>query len=136
MTDESAVAKSRSIGAPPATAPFMLRGLREEWHQFKDDPPGERFQRHERRAERRSWGHRALRIALGAVLLGGGIFLLFVPGPGLLVMLFGLTLFAGESRWIAAQMDRGELWLRPRWERVRAWWRRKRKRRRGDATAS
>src|SRR5262245_11778477 len=92
----------------------MFGGIREEWRTFRADPPGERFARHERRGEQRSAAQRAMRIVLGAVLLALGVFLLFVPGPGLLVMVFGLAMFAGESRWIARRLDAAEVWLRAR----------------------
>ena len=86
----------------------MLDELRKEWHLFRDDAPGERFRNHERRSEQRSRVQRLVYLGLGTLLLAGGVVLLFIPGPGLLLILFGAALFAGESRWLAGQLDRAE----------------------------
>lgn len=105
----------------------MLEGAKREWHSFRDSDPGERFSNHYRRAHRSaSMVARVLRIAIGAVLIAGGIVLLFIPGPGLLVMLFGVALLAGESRWLAERMDRAEVGARKRWRRLRTRFRRRR----------
>jgi hypothetical protein len=105
----------------------VFHGVREEWRRFRADPPGERFARHERRGEYRTTPKRVLRFGLGVLILAVGIFLLFVPGPGLLFMVFGLALCAGESRWGARQMDRGEVWLRRQIGRVKGWIKRRRR---------
>lgn len=98
----------------------MLDGAKREWHSFRDDEAGRRFANHHKRAHRSaSKVVRALRVVIGAVLLAGGIVLLFIPGPGLLVMLFGVALVAGESRWLAERMDRAEVDARKRWRRLR-----------------
>lgn len=94
----------------------MLESARHEWHCFRDDRPGRRFANHHERAHRSpSKARRAARIAVGAALLAGGVVLLFIPGPGLLVMLFGVALVAGESKRLASLLDRAEL-------RTRRWW--------------
>ena len=61
-------------------------------------------------------------LALGALLVAGGIVMLFVPGPGLLVSVFGLALFAGHSRRLARALDRAEPPLRRRARAVKRWW--------------
>jgi hypothetical protein len=104
----------------------MLEGARHEWHCFKDDEPGGRFANHHKRANRSGLAKRVLRIVFGTVLVAAGIFMLFVPGPGLLAMLFGVALFAGESQRLAERMDRLEVWARRTWQRVRARIRRRR----------
>jgi hypothetical protein len=104
----------------------MLEGARREWHEFRDDEPGERFANHHERARRSSKVARVARILVGVVLFAGGIVMLFVPGPGLLAMLFGVALFAGESKWLAARMDRLEVAARRKWQRVRRRIRRRR----------
>jgi hypothetical protein len=94
-----------------------------EWKQFAADPPGKRF---ERRYERLRGGgpHRtAFRVVAGLVLLAIGIVLLFIPGPGTLVMLAGVGLFAGDSRRLARLLDRGEPPARRLVRRVAGWWR-------------
>ena len=101
----------------------MLEELRKEWHRFRDDAPGERFRNHERRSEQRSRVQRIVYLALGTLLLAGGVVLLFIPGPGLLLILFGAALFAGESRWLAAQLDRAEPVVRRHAHRALERWR-------------
>ena len=52
------------------------------------------------------------RVVLGVVLTLGGIALLFIPGPGLLVILFGMGLLGGQSKTLARALDRVEPSLR------------------------
>lgn len=95
----------------------MLEGARHEWHCFRDDAPGKRFTNHHRRAHRsHSKAKIALRIGLGALLVAAGVVMLFVPGPGLLAILFGVALVGGESKTISGWLDRGEVG-------ARTWWR-------------
>lgn len=103
----------------------MLETAKRAWRSFRADEPGRRFTNHHNR-EHRS-GSRAgivVRFVIGALLIAGGVVLLFIPGPGLLAMLFGVALVAGESRWLAARMDRAELRARDRWRSWRRRWRR------------
>lgn len=65
------------------------------------------------------------RIALGVLLLVGGIALLFMPGPGLLVMLFGLGLLGGQSEHLAKTLDRVEPVMRRIGRRLVQVWRRR-----------
>jgi hypothetical protein len=95
-----------------------------EWRTFRHDPPGERFENHYHRM--RQQGSRAgaiARLALGVALIAAGIALLFVPGPGLLVLLFGFGLLGGESHAIARGLDRVEPALREKGRAARRWWR-------------
>jgi hypothetical protein len=103
----------------------MLDAARREWRSFREDEPGQRFANHHKR-EHRSASRAAIivRAALGALLIAGGIVLLFIPGPGLLAMLFGVGLVAGESRWLASRMDRLELRARHFAAALRRRWRR------------
>ncbi|MGH9190282.1 MAG: PGPGW domain-containing protein [Acidimicrobiales bacterium] len=51
----------------------------------------------------------SLRATVGAAgfgLLGVGIFLLFLPGPGLLVVIAGLALLATQFAWAERALDR------------------------------
>ncbi|HUQ04515.1 MAG TPA: PGPGW domain-containing protein [Kofleriaceae bacterium] len=118
----------RPTGPPFAFVEAMLESAKHEWKSFKEDEAGERFSNHHRRAQRKGLAGRIARVAIGALLIAGGIFLLFVPGPGLLVMLFGVALLAGESRWLAERMDRLEIAARRTWRRVRTRIRRRRSR--------
>lgn len=96
--------------------------LKQEWRRFKHDPPGERFEKHRQRMERQPrWKH-VLRAFAGGALVVLGIVFCFLPGPGLLGIVFGLALLAGMSRPIASRMDRAEPRLRRGVDRSRAWW--------------
>jgi hypothetical protein len=102
--------------------PGTIAKLEHQWHEFAHDKPGQRFENQHHRLKR---GGRALSIAMavvGALLVAGGIFLLFVPGPGLLVGFFGLALLVGISSRLARVLDRIEPVVR-RWaSRAKAWW--------------
>lgn len=96
--------------------------IRSEWRHLKNDPPGQRFQNHH---DRMRHGSKTLAVArglLGLLLLATGVVLCFVPGPGLLVIVFGLALLAGMWTPLARAMDRLEPRVR-RWGRVaKHWW--------------
>jgi len=51
---------------------------------------------------------------LGILLIAGGIVMLFIPGPGILAIVFGMALVATAWRRLAKWMDIGEV-------RIRAW---------------
>ena len=49
---------------------------------------------------------RVFRILGGFTLLGVGVVMFFTPGPGWVVIFFGLTLLAAEFVWAQRLMDR------------------------------
>jgi len=49
---------------------------------------------------------RFFKILAGFTLLGLGLIMVFTPGPGWLVISFGLTLLAAEFVWARRLMDR------------------------------
>jgi hypothetical protein len=102
----------------------MFTTLRQHWHAFRADPPGQRFQRRYRRRNARRSGvwRKLLVIGGGLALLAIGIVMLVLPGPGLLVILIGALLIAEES-----------LFASQRFDRIDAWYSRRRARRRGEA---
>jgi hypothetical protein len=101
----------------------MVSRAKEHWRLFRRAQPGTRFQRlHEARAD--SPASRVAATILGILLLVGGIVLLFIPGPGLLLIAFGAGLLAQQSRWLAQRLDRLEPLLRRLAARGRASWRR------------
>ena len=96
--------------------------LKREWQTFKHDRPGCRF---EHQCDRMRNGSRKLmylQVALGVLLLAGGVVLLFIPGPGLLLIVFGLGLVAGLSRPLARALDRMEPPVRDRAVRAKRRW--------------
>lgn len=99
-----------------------LAKLESQWKAFKHDEPGHRFEHQHERMKKEG---RALRVAtttLGAIFLAGGIVMLFIPGPGLLVAIFGLALIAGVSERLARLLDRIEPPLRRAGRRAKRWW--------------
>ncbi len=126
MTPQNHAAGERARHSVPrkdARSESLMQHLRREWRAFRGDSPGQRFKnQHRRMREAGSAKLRALAIGLGVVLLAGGVVLLFVPGPGLIVVVFGLALLAGESRTLAGLLDRAEPHVR-RWHAgLRRWW--------------
>lgn len=90
------------------------------WRSLWRDPPGERFQRRNRRLRSAGSGRGILgwlRICGGALVFLVGLFLVPLPGPGILIVLAGAALMAGESARLARRLDRAELWIRARLRR-------------------
>jgi hypothetical protein len=102
--------------------PGAIAKLERQWHELAHDKPGQRFANQHRRLRH---GGRARLVAMavvGALLVAVGLFLLVVPGPGLLVGAFGLALLAGTSSRLARALDRLEPIVR-RWaSRAKTWW--------------
>jgi hypothetical protein len=99
----------------------MLSRLKKNWRVFERAKPGTRFERlHE--AREGSGASRIGATVLGIALIAGGVVLLFVPGPGLLLIAFGAGLLAQESLWLAKRLDRIELLLRRLYRRARSTW--------------
>lgn len=65
-------------------------------------------------------------VVVGVVLVAAGIVMLFVPGPGLLVIAVGLALILSQYEWGRRVLARVRVWLRHRFgsQRVRAFERR------------
>jgi len=106
----------------------MSERWREEWHAFRASAPGRRFlERYERaRCPERPMHERIARFLCGFVTILVGIVLIPLPGPGWLIVGFGVTMLAQESHRIARVCDAIEL-------RFRGWtaaWRRHREERR------
>ena len=99
----------------------MLEGLRGRWRRLKAGQPGMRFQRQyrENRESRKSgwqrWG--AVGAAAGLILVG--VVLLFVPGPGLLLIGAGAAVLARESLAVSRALDWLEIRGRHLVQRVR-----------------
>jgi len=100
-----------------------LAQVKEEWKHFKHDAPGERFRNHHRRMQTKSRSHAAVSLALGVLLLAGGVVFLFIPGPGLPLIVFGIALVASHSRRLSSMLDRAEPRMRDRGHRAASWWR-------------
>ena len=92
----------------------MRPQARRSWEALRRDPPGERFQRHYRRRHEQERGRliRLRVVGLASVLIGVGVVLLFVPGPGTVLIGLGAALVAEESLAVARALDWTELKLR------------------------
>lgn len=99
-----------------------LAHVKQEWQLFKHDPPGERFCRHRDRMKHRSRKHAMIAVAIGVLLEAIGFVLLFIPGPGLLAILFGLGLIASQSARLASFLDRVEVRARRIGRETKARW--------------
>ena len=87
---------------------------------FSSGTPGERFTDRYRRA--RAARHplaKPFNLAGGIGLMLLGAVMLVTPGPGMLLILLGAALVAGESHRLARYFDRLELALRARLRRAR-----------------
>lgn len=101
----------------------MFAKLKKSWRSFERSAPGHRFEeQHE--AHSGSASSNVVVIGLGILLLAGGVVLLFIPGPGLLLIAFGAGLIARQSLWLAKRLDRLELFLRKLGRRSRRAWER------------
>lgn len=99
-----------------------LAQVKEEWHHFRDDKPGERFRNHRERMKHRSKSHAAVAIGLGVLLLAGGVVLLFIPGPGIPLIIFGVALIGAHSAKLSSALDRAEPALRDKAHDAKRWW--------------
>lgn len=94
----------------------MIEQAKESWQEFKDSEPGERFQdRYKRRQqeEHGRWSKGAiLNVALGLLIIAGGLLIGLVPGPGGFIAIFGLGLIGSEFQPIAKALDWTELKVR------------------------
>ncbi|MGH7765892.1 MAG: PGPGW domain-containing protein [Candidatus Binatia bacterium] len=92
----------------------MLERLKRRWRHFKAGTPGRRFQQQydRRRESGRSPVKKVLFIGLGTLLMVAGVFFLFVPGPGLLVLVLGAALIAQQSLLAARTLDSIEIRVR------------------------
>jgi UPF0716 family protein affecting phage T7 exclusion len=92
----------------------MLKDLKQSWQRFKAGLPGRRFQQQfrQRRRFRSGAARKALLIAGGILLAAAGVFLLFVPGPGIITLLIGAVVIAQQSSLAARAFDRIEISLR------------------------
>ncbi len=98
---------------------------RREWEEFRASAPGARFrERYERvKCLERPPAERFARCGAGIVIVLVGLVLVPLPGPGWLIVGFGVTMLAQESRRIARVCDGIEIrcrgWI-SRWRRWRA----------------
>jgi uncharacterized protein (TIGR02611 family) len=95
----------------------MLKWLKKQWNDLKNDPPGCRFlELHRRRQKARcSVARRRIQIGFGVLVLIVGLAMMPLPGPGFPIVLVGAALLARESSRAARALDWLELKLRGYW---------------------
>ena len=101
----------------------MREHWREEWKSFRLSAPGTRFRERYQRMKSvpRPTHERVARCVCGVLTVLVGIVLIPLPGPGWLIVGFGMTLLAQESRPLADFCDRVENRFRAWMERWRRW---------------
>lgn len=105
--------------------PRMIESLREDWREFSESEPGERFKEryHRRQQEPGHIVKRVVLIILGGVLALGSLFTAPLPGPGFATVFLGLAILAGELLPAARLLDWSEVRLRRLWRLVQDAWR-------------
>lgn len=99
----------------------MFDWFRAHSRAFLAAKSGTRFRRqHRRRQARPHLLHTILALLGGTLLILAGIVMLVTPGPGLLVMVVGAGLIAGESLVVARVLDRLDFHASACWARWRA----------------
>jgi hypothetical protein len=78
------------------------------WRELLRDKPGQRFRAQFRRMRERG-GPRLARMIAAVGLIATGLVLLFVPGPGSLLIVVGAALLAEGSYVVARRLDRVEV---------------------------
>ncbi len=92
----------------------MIGRAKRSWRHFKKSKPGDRFQVRYYYRKQRDTGRlsRIFNIVLGSVLVIMSTLFGWAPGLGLVTLLIGLTLIAGEMFPVARFLDRSEVRLR------------------------
>ncbi len=99
---------------------MTLAALKQDWQDFRQSRPGERFQGYYGRRHESGKGPLGiLRLGLGLVLMLVGLVLMPAPGPGMVVVALGAVMVARESLWAARSFDAMELRLRALLRRLR-----------------
>lgn len=96
--------------------------MKQEWQLFKHDEPGHRFINHRDRMQKRSKVLNVAGLVLGIALIAGGIVFCFLPGPGTVLIVFGLALVGARWARMARLMDRAEPKLRHFFHRQQHRW--------------
>ena len=103
-----------------------MKEMKQDWREFAESKPGERFQNRYRRRQEEEQGHMAKRIfliILGAIIAVGSLVLAPLPGPGWATVFLGLMILAGELLPAARLLDWLEVRLRKLWKFIQYVWR-------------
>jgi hypothetical protein len=98
----------------------MFARARHMWTELRRWPTGRRFRRfHRDHAHHRTGWARCLTWIVALVSLAIGVVLMFIPGPAVVFFALTCALLATQSRWMARWLDRSEFRLRAVWRRYR-----------------
>ena len=98
----------------------MFNRLRRHTREFVARRSGTRFRArfHNRSPGRTRW-HVIFTVTMAIALIPIGLVMLFLPGPGMALLIFVAVLIAGESLLAARALDRVDLALTRLWSRLR-----------------
>lgn len=82
------------------------------WRTFWRDPAGKRFRNRYDRTRNYGPLRRALVLGGGGLLVVVGVIFMPLPGPGILIVLAGGALMAGQSLTVARALDAAEVKVR------------------------
>lgn len=98
----------------------MFNRLRSQTRDFLARRSGTRFRtRFRNRSPKRKRWHVVFTVAMALVLIPLGFVMLFLPGPGVALLILAAVLIAGESLLAARALDRVDLALTRLWSRLR-----------------
>ncbi len=98
----------------------MFNLLRSHTRDFLARRSGTRFRtRFRNRSPTRKRWHVVFTIAMAIALIPIGFAMLFLPGPGMALLILAAVLIAGESLLAARALDRVDLALTRLWSRMR-----------------
>lgn len=103
-----------------------IKEMKQDWREFTESKPGERFRNRYRRRQEEEQGHMVKRIfliLLGAIIAVGSLVTAPLPGPGWATVFLGLMILAGELMPAARLLDWLELRLRELWRFIQRVWR-------------
>jgi hypothetical protein len=102
---------------------LMLRKLKKKWREFQHGTPGHRFKeryaRNNRPPHQKSAFQKAILCAVGLFMTVAGVVLLFIPGPGIPLIIIGCGILADQFENVARVLDLTEVMIRKATGRVR-----------------
>jgi len=107
----------------------MFARIKATWTRLKRREPGERFQSFYRAQRSKPPAVRVAYVGIAIVSFAIAVVLMFIPGPAVVFFALSAALLSTQSQWLAAALDRAEVWGRKVVTRLRAWWRHSRGRR-------
>jgi hypothetical protein len=105
----------------------MFRTIKATLRDLKRHEPGTRFEAFHRTQQQKPVWVEVAFFVLAFVAFAAGVVFAFIPGPAVLFFALSGALLSTRSRFIARNLDKGEVWGRKKLTELRAWWQRKRR---------